>query len=79
MSARSADRDTFYRVDDTYEPPIGERIDGIFTRWRMPDGKVVMSLRRDVYEGALEAANAVLRRIVENQEYLSRSDEKPAL
>lgn len=40
-----------------------------------PRGKI--KIRKE--EGALEAANAVLRRIIQNREYLNRNDEKSAL
>lgn len=63
MAARSADKDTFYRVDTDPARP-GQ---GIFTNWRMPDGRLVVSLRRDVYEAALKAAAEAIRRINQEQ------------
>ena len=59
MSARSVDRETFYRVD-TDPPRPGQ---GIFTKWRLPGGQLVVSMRRDVYEAGLEAAAEAMRRI----------------
>ncbi|MGK2286895.1 hypothetical protein [Pedomonas sp. V897] len=66
MVACSAGKETLYRVDTGPALP-GE---GVFTNWRMPDGRLVVSMRRDVYEAALEAANTVLRRIMKEKEYL---------
>ncbi|MCH8685744.1 hypothetical protein [Pedomonas mirosovicensis] len=64
MVARSTGKETFYRVDTGPARP-GR---GVFTNYRMPDGRLVVSLRRDVYEAALKAAAEAMRKIKQKEE-----------
>lgn len=64
MATSIARQGTFYRVDTGPVRP-GR---GVFTTYRMPKGRLIVSMRRDAYEAALRAAADVMRRIVREEE-----------
>ncbi|HEY4547256.1 MAG TPA: hypothetical protein VIG90_12640 [Pedomonas sp.] len=64
MTTCSAGTETFYRVDSGPARP-GRNI---FTTYKMPSGRLVVSLRRDVYEAALKAAAEAMRKIKQEEE-----------
>lgn len=66
MATRGAELETYYQADTGGARPGRS----IFPTYRMPNGRLVVTMRRDSYEAALEAANTVLRRIIKEQEYL---------
>lgn len=64
MTARCAQLETYYRVDT--DPARPGR--SVFTTYTMPNGRRVVSLRRDVYEAALRAAAEAMRKIRQEEE-----------